>query len=140
MSPDLADLIPSTIDLGVLPSELDEGIASRAAIGLVVLTTDQTMEHEFRALLRLPGVAVYKSRRDPARHLARHWAKDRAERRAHPAGDSARRRRLRLHVGDDDPWRRGGVRRNPQIPPGRRLHDPGHRRACRLSHVWREVH
>src|SRR5271155_458731 len=62
MSPDLADLIPSTIDLGVLPSELDEGIASRAAIGLVVLATDQTMEHEFRALLRLPGVAVYKSR------------------------------------------------------------------------------
>ena len=62
MSPDLADLIPSTIDLGVLPSELDEGIASRAAIGLVVLATDHTMEHEFRALLRLPGVAVYKSR------------------------------------------------------------------------------
>ena len=62
MSSDLADLIPSTIDLGVLPSELDEGIASRAAIGLVVLATDQTMEHEFRALLRLPGVAVYKSR------------------------------------------------------------------------------
>src|SRR5271154_430462 len=62
MSPDLVDLIPSTIDLGVLPSELDRGIASRAAIGLVVLATDQTMEHEFRALLRLPGVAVYKSR------------------------------------------------------------------------------
>src|SRR5271154_755451 len=62
MSPDLADLIPSTIDLGVLPSELDEGIASRAAIGLVVLATDQTMEHEFRALMQLPGVAVYKSR------------------------------------------------------------------------------
>jgi maleate isomerase len=62
MTFELADLIPSTIDLGVLPSELDEGIASRAAIGLVVLATDQTMEHEFRALLRLPGVAVYKSR------------------------------------------------------------------------------
>ncbi len=38
------------------------GIASRAAIGLVVLATDQTMEHEFRALLHLPGVAVYQSR------------------------------------------------------------------------------
>ena len=62
MSSDLADLAPAPIDLGVLPSELDEGIASRAAIGLVVLATDQTMEHEFRALLRLPGVAVYQSR------------------------------------------------------------------------------
>ena len=50
------------IDLGVLPSELDEGLASRAAIGLVVLATDQTMEHEFRALVRLPGVAFYESR------------------------------------------------------------------------------
>ena len=58
MSLDLAGLAPAPIDLGVLPSELDEGIASRAAIGLVVLATDQTMEHEFRALLRLPGVAV----------------------------------------------------------------------------------
>jgi len=50
------------IDLGVLPSELDQGLASRAAIGLVVLATDQTMEHEFRALVRLPGVAFYESR------------------------------------------------------------------------------
>ena len=41
------------IDLGVLPSELDGGLAARkAAIGLVVLATDQTMEHEFRALIR----------------------------------------------------------------------------------------
>jgi maleate isomerase len=50
------------IDLGVLPSDLDGGVASRAAIGLIVLATDQTMEHEFRALLRLPGVAFYESR------------------------------------------------------------------------------
>ena len=62
MSLDLAGSAPAPIDLGVLPSELDEGIASRAAIGLVVLATDQTMEHEFRALLRLPGVAFYQSR------------------------------------------------------------------------------
>ena len=51
-----------TINLGVLPSELDKGLASRAAIGLVVLATDQTMEHEFRALIRMPGVAFYESR------------------------------------------------------------------------------
>src|SRR5271155_5488745 len=50
------------IDLGVLPSELDGGVASRAAIGLVVLATDQTMEHEFRILVRQPGVAFYESR------------------------------------------------------------------------------
>src|SRR5271169_4043470 len=50
------------IDLGVLPSALDWGLAARAAIGLVVLATDQTMEHEFRALIRAPGVAFYESR------------------------------------------------------------------------------
>ena len=45
-----------------LPHRLDDGIASRAAIGLIVLATDQTMEHEFRRLLDLPGVAFYESR------------------------------------------------------------------------------
>jgi len=50
------------IDLGVLPSELDGGVASRAAIGLVVLATDQTMEHEFRILVQQPGVAFYETR------------------------------------------------------------------------------
>ena len=49
-------------DLGVLPCSLDAGIAARAAIGLLVLATDQTMEHEFRHLIRLPGVAVYAAR------------------------------------------------------------------------------
>jgi len=49
-------------DLGVLPCALDAGIASRAAIGLLVLATDQTMEHEFRHLIRLRGVAVYGAR------------------------------------------------------------------------------
>src|SRR5215472_9244683 len=49
-------------DLGALPCTLDRGIASRAAIGLLVLATDQTMEHEFRHLVRLPGVAVYHAR------------------------------------------------------------------------------
>jgi maleate isomerase len=49
-------------DLGVLPCTLDDGIAARAAIGLLVLATDQTMEHEFRHLIRLPGVAVYGAR------------------------------------------------------------------------------
>lgn len=49
-------------DLGVLDCTLDDGIAARAAIGLLVLATDQTMEHEFRRLLRIDGVAVYHAR------------------------------------------------------------------------------
>jgi maleate isomerase len=55
-------LAAAMIDLGVLPCTLDSGIGSRAAIGLLVLATDQTMEHEFRALIRQPGVALYESR------------------------------------------------------------------------------
>ncbi|HSI41690.1 MAG TPA: Asp/Glu racemase [Xanthobacteraceae bacterium] len=50
------------IDLGTVPSALDAGLASRAAIGLIVLATDQTLEHEFRALVRRPGVAFYEAR------------------------------------------------------------------------------
>ncbi len=42
--------------------EVDGGIADRAAIGLIVLATDQTVEHEFRKILDLPGVAFYESR------------------------------------------------------------------------------
>jgi maleate isomerase len=50
------------VDLGVLPCELDGGIAQRAAIGLLVLASDQTMEYEFRRLVKQDGVAVYESR------------------------------------------------------------------------------
>jgi maleate isomerase len=50
------------VDLGVLPCQLDAGIAHRAAIGLLVLATDQTMEHEFRHLVRQDGVALYEAR------------------------------------------------------------------------------
>jgi maleate isomerase len=57
-----ASLDNDPIDLGVLPSAIDAGLAARAAIGLVVLATDQTMEHEFRALIRMPGVAFYEAR------------------------------------------------------------------------------
>ncbi len=45
-----------------LPFDLDSGIAERAAIGVIVLASDQTVEHEFRALLDAPGVAFYESR------------------------------------------------------------------------------
>ena len=46
-----------------LPFETDGGIASRASLGLLVLATDFTIEHEWRAILGgLPGVALYQSR------------------------------------------------------------------------------
>jgi maleate isomerase len=45
-----------------LPFTLDAGIGKRAAIGLVVLATDHTVEHEWRQMLHLDGVAFYESR------------------------------------------------------------------------------
>lgn len=46
-----------------LPFETDGGIAERAALGLIVLGTDYTIEHEWRFILQsLPGVALYQSR------------------------------------------------------------------------------
>ncbi|MDH3914016.1 MAG: Asp/Glu racemase, partial [Rhodospirillales bacterium] len=42
--------------------ELDGGIAERAAIGVIVLGSDQTIEHEFRRIFDIPGVAFYESR------------------------------------------------------------------------------
>ncbi|MDH3452024.1 MAG: aspartate/glutamate racemase family protein [Gammaproteobacteria bacterium] len=45
-----------------IPYELDGGVAERASIGVIVLASDQTIEHEFRLLLDLPGVAFYESR------------------------------------------------------------------------------
>ena len=46
-----------------LPFAMDGGIGARARIGLIVLATDFTIEHEYRAVLaKLPGVALYQSR------------------------------------------------------------------------------
>lgn len=46
-----------------LPFETDGGIAARAALGLIVLASDFTIEHEWRAIMGgLPGVALYQSR------------------------------------------------------------------------------
>ena len=45
-----------------IPFELDAGIAARAAIGLIVLATDHTIEHEWRKMLGIEGVAFYESR------------------------------------------------------------------------------
>jgi len=44
------------------PLRTDAGIGARANIGLIVLATDQTIEHEYRTMLDVPGVALYQSR------------------------------------------------------------------------------
>ena len=45
-----------------LPFETSQMIGSRARIGLVVLATDYTIEHEMRVLVNLPGVDIYHAR------------------------------------------------------------------------------
>jgi maleate isomerase len=46
-----------------LPFETDAGIGERGRIGLIVLASDFTIEHEWRAIFgALPGVALYESR------------------------------------------------------------------------------
>jgi len=45
-----------------LSCSTDTGLGPTAKIGLIVLQTDQTIEHEFRQLLNIDGVACYHSR------------------------------------------------------------------------------
>jgi maleate isomerase len=45
-----------------MPFKLDGGIAHRARIGMIVLATDHTIEHEFRQIFRVDGVAFYETR------------------------------------------------------------------------------
>ncbi len=45
-----------------IPYELDGGIAERAAIGVIVLGSDHTIEYEFRSFLDVEGVGFYESR------------------------------------------------------------------------------
>lgn len=59
-APDSDDQL--VLDLRHMPFELDGGLGARAAIGLIVLASDQTVEYEFRRIFDLPGVALYESR------------------------------------------------------------------------------
>lgn len=45
-----------------LPFTTDAGIGARARIGLVVLGSDYTVEHEFRRIFTIPGVDYYEAR------------------------------------------------------------------------------
>jgi len=44
------------------PFTLDDGAAGRAAIGLIVLATDHTIESEWQRILQMDGVALYETR------------------------------------------------------------------------------
>ncbi|MFI2766417.1 maleate cis-trans isomerase family protein [Ruegeria faecimaris] len=45
-----------------LDFETDEGIGTRANLGVIVLETDETLENEFSRIMCLAGVALYHSR------------------------------------------------------------------------------
>jgi maleate isomerase len=46
-----------------LPFETDGGVAPRGRVGLIVLASDYTIEHEWRKIFaQLPGLALYQSR------------------------------------------------------------------------------
>ncbi len=45
-----------------LDFQTDEGIGTRANMGVIVLETDETLEHEFARMMDLEGVALYHSR------------------------------------------------------------------------------
>lgn len=42
--------------------QTDDGLGHVARIGLIVLQSDQTIEHEFSQMVRKPGIALYHSR------------------------------------------------------------------------------
>jgi len=50
------------VSLERIPFEVDAGVAARARIGVIVLASDHTVEHELRRVLDLPGVAFYEAR------------------------------------------------------------------------------
>lgn len=45
-----------------LDFQTDAGIGTRANLGVIVLETDETLEHEFARIMALAGVALYHSR------------------------------------------------------------------------------
>lgn len=51
-----------TVLIENLPFDIEKMIGTRARIGVVVLSTDYTLEHEFRRILTSPGVDFYHAR------------------------------------------------------------------------------
>lgn len=65
------DAGPPRVNLKHLPFDVDEGVGTRASIGLIVLSSDQSIEHEYGLLMNVPGVAVYHSRIPNANAISR---------------------------------------------------------------------
>lgn len=57
---DAAAPVPAVIE--TLDFETDAGLGQKARIGLIVLQTDQTIEHEFARLIPGEGTALYHAR------------------------------------------------------------------------------
>lgn len=49
-------------EIQFLTASQDAGLGARARIGMIVLQSDQTLEHEFATLLRQDGIALYHAR------------------------------------------------------------------------------
>ena len=58
----MADTTARTEMIENLPFTTEQVIAARARIGVVVLASDYTIEHEWREMIRLPGVDFYHAR------------------------------------------------------------------------------
>lgn len=57
-----ATTTPLLVNKTYLAHKIDTGLGARLRVGVIVLATDQTAEHEFRRLLAVPGVDFYQSR------------------------------------------------------------------------------
>ena len=55
-------LAPPKTAIETLAFETDGGLGQTARLGLIVLQTDQTIEHEFAQIFSMPGVALYHAR------------------------------------------------------------------------------
>lgn len=53
-----------------LPFSLDDGAASKAALGLIVLQMDETLEAELRTVFNQPGVALFHTRIPSAEEIS----------------------------------------------------------------------
>lgn len=62
MKDDAPQISAKTVLIENLPFTTARAIGARARIGLVVLATDYTIEHEFRNMITLAGVDVYHAR------------------------------------------------------------------------------
>jgi maleate isomerase len=58
----VAEAIKDTTRWSEISYDLDRGIGWRAHIGMVIISNDQTLPCEARAMLAVPGVALYESR------------------------------------------------------------------------------